>query len=176
MKKIVVVMTVALTLFVASSSKAQISINLGVNIGSQPVWGPVGYDHVDYYYLPDIESYYYVPKRQYVYLNSGSWIFSTRLPSRYANYDVERGYKVVLNQPRPYLNFERDRVKYVQYKGYKQQNFIRNSNDPKYYVVKGHPKYNGNNKYGDKHDGKVGHENNGNGNKGKAKSNDKGKH
>jgi hypothetical protein len=57
-------------------------------------------------------------------------------------------------------------------KGYKQQNFIRNSNDSKYYLVKGHPKYNSNNKYGDKHDGKVGHENNGKGNKG----NGKGKH
>jgi hypothetical protein len=114
MKKIIVIMAVAISLLTVSSNKAQVGINLGVNIGSQPAWGPVGHDHVDYYYLPDIESYYYVPKRQYVYLNAGSWIFSTNLPARYANYDVERGYKVVINQPTPYLNFERDRVKYVQ--------------------------------------------------------------
>jgi hypothetical protein len=46
---------------------AQVRVN--INIGSQPVWGPVGYDHVDYYYLPDIETYYYVPTRQFVYFN-----------------------------------------------------------------------------------------------------------
>lgn len=163
-------MAVVVAMLTVSLSKAQLNINLGTNIGSQPVWGPVGYDRVDYYYLPDVESYYYVPTRKYMYLNNGQWISSTRLPSRYANYDVQRGYKVVMNEPKPYLHFNDDKVKYIQYKGYKQrQEFIRNSNDPKYYVVKGHPKYSGNNKYGDKHDGKVGHENNGNGNKGKAK-------
>jgi hypothetical protein len=176
MKKIVVIMSVAMSLLTVVSSNAQINISLGSNIGSQPVWGPVGYNHVDYYYLPDVESYYYVPTRKYTYLDNGRWISSTRLPSRYANYDIERGYKVVMNEPKPYLHFNNDKIKYVQYKGYKQpQNFIRNSNDPKYYVVKGHPKYNGNNKYGDKHDGKVGHENNGNGNKGKGNGNGKGK-
>ena len=34
----------------------QAQIKLSINIGSQPVWGPVGYHHVDYYYLPDIET------------------------------------------------------------------------------------------------------------------------
>jgi hypothetical protein len=140
MKKIIVVMAVAMSLLTVTSSKAQLSINVGINIGSQPVWGPVGYDHVDYYYLPDIESYYYVPRHQYVYLNAGQWIFSASLPSRYASYDVERGYKVVMNESRPYIHFNEHRIKYVQYKGYKHQDFIRNSNDPRYYVVKGHPK------------------------------------
>ncbi len=37
--------------------------------------------------------------------------------------------------------------------------------------MKGHPKYDGNNKYGDKHDGIEGHENNGNGKKEKNKGN-----
>jgi hypothetical protein len=36
------------------------------------------------------------------------------------------------------------RVKYAPYKGKKNtQIIIRNSNEPKYYVVQGHPKYNG---------------------------------
>lgn len=158
-------MSVAISLLTVSSSKAQVSINLGVNIGSQPVWGPVGYDHVDYYYLPDIEAYYSVPKHQYVYLNGGQWIFSASLPARYANYDVERGYKVVINEPRAYVHFANHRVEYAKFKGYKQhQVFISESNDPRYYVVKGHPKFAKNNKYGDKHDGIPGHQNNGNGN------------
>ncbi len=71
MKKVIVIMSVAMSLLTITSSNAQININLGANIGSQPVWGSVGYDHVDYYYLADVESYYYVPRHQYVYLNGG---------------------------------------------------------------------------------------------------------
>jgi hypothetical protein len=52
---------------ICTPASAQVRVN--INIGSQPVWGPVGYDHVDYYYLPDIETYYYVPTRQFVYFN-----------------------------------------------------------------------------------------------------------
>lgn len=177
MKRIIVVITVAVALFTVSSSKAQISLNLGVNIGSQPVWGPVGYDHVDYYYLPDIEAYYSVPKHQYVYLNGSNWVFSNNLPPRYANYNVYKGYKVVVNEPRPYTHFTSHRAEYGKYKGYKaHQEYIKESNDPKYYVVKGHPKFNGNNKNGDKHDGMPGHQNNGNGNKGKGNSKGHGHH
>ena len=31
---------------------AQVKVGFSVNIGTQPEWGPVGYDHVEYYYLP----------------------------------------------------------------------------------------------------------------------------
>lgn len=123
-------------------STAQVNVN--INIGSQPTWGPVGYDYVEYYYLPDIEVYYYVPRRQFVYLSNGKWIFVTSLPSRYRSYNLYSGYKVVINQPRPYLYFSTHKVKYAKYKGNNgRQVIIRNSNDPKYYVVKGHPKYTG---------------------------------
>ena len=169
MKKLVVIISIFMLVLNVSITKAQVSLN--INLGSQPVWGPTGYDHVDYYYLPDVESYYNVPKHQYVYKNGGQWVFGDRLPSQYANYDVNRGYKVVLNEPKPYLHFENDKVKYLQYKGYKHQDFIMNSDNPKYYVVKGHPKYNGNNKYGNKHDGTFGHENNGHGKGNKGKGN-----
>jgi hypothetical protein len=116
---------------------------VNVNIGSQPVWGPVGYDHVDYYYLPDIESYYYVPTRQFVYFDNGRWIFSASLPYRYRNYDLNRGYKVVVNEPNAYRDFSLHRAEYSRYRNYGgRQVIIRNSNDHRYYVVKGHPRYN----------------------------------
>jgi len=36
-----------------------------------------------------------------------------------------------------------NKIKYAKYKGNNgRQVIIKNSNDPKYYVVKGHPKYN----------------------------------
>lgn len=92
---------------------AQININLGL----QPAWGPAGYQYVDYYYLPDIETYYYVPSKQFIYLNNGKWIYSAGLPSRYRTYNLYNGYKVVVNEPKPYLQHATYKVKYAKYKG-----------------------------------------------------------
>lgn len=145
MKKPLLIASVLFLSFAFSkNSQAQVSVGINVNIGSQPVWGPVGYDYVEYYYLPDIDVYYYVPRHQYVYLSNGRWIFSLSLPVRYRHYDLYRGYKVVVNEPRPYLRDDLYRVKYASYRGRRNaQVIIRNSDEPKYYVVKGHPKYNG---------------------------------
>ena len=163
MKKTIFIVAILLVGFSNTQVKAQIRLN----IGSQPIWGPTGYDHVDYYYLPDVESYYNVQKRQYMYQNNGQWISSSTLPTKYSNYDLYKGYKVVLNEPKPYLHFQDDKVKYIKYKDFKgDQAYIKNSNDSKYFIVKGHPKYAKNNKYGDKHDGIMGHQNNGRKNKG----------
>ena len=140
MKKLFLAFTVAFLAFTATPSQAQLSVNF--NIGSQPLWGPVGYDRADYYYMPDIQTYYSVPKRQYVYLNNGRWLFSNSLPSKYSGYNLYNGYKVVLNSPRPYLMFNDHKAKYAKYKGYKShQKSIRYSNDSKYFIVKGHPKH-----------------------------------
>jgi hypothetical protein len=111
---------------------AQISVSLNLNIGNQPDWGPTGYDHVDYYYMPDIDCYYDVPNRQYIYLNGNSWTRATALPPRYANYDIYHGYKVVVNQPQPYLHAATYRAKYARYKGVRTQTVIRDSRDVKY--------------------------------------------
>ena len=161
MKKFFLILLVATGSIISKPATAQVSVS--VNIGSQPTWGPVGYDYVEYYYLPDIETYYYVPKHQFVYLSNGQWIYSTSLPSRYRSYNLYSGYKVVINEPRPYLNFTTHRVTYAKYKGNNgREVIIRNSDDPKYYVVKGHPKYNGGNNGN-------GHGNGNSGNKGKGK-------
>ncbi len=113
---------------------------ININISSQPLWGPVGYDRVDYYYLPDVESYYSVPKKQFVYLNNGNWVFNNALPANYSNYNLYNGYKVVVNGDRPYQNFKTHKVNYAKYKnsGGKQK-AIKYSNDRKYFGVKGHP-------------------------------------
>lgn len=125
-------------LLLNKSVNAQISLN--VNIGSQPLWGPTGYDHVEYYYLPDIDSYYSVPKQQFVYLSNGNWVFTNALPTRYSNYNLYNGYKVVINSDRPYLNYNAHKVKYAKYKNWGgKQLVIKNSNNKKYFVVKGHP-------------------------------------
>ena len=58
-------------LFLVNISFAQIDVN--INLGSQPVWGPTGYDYVEYYYLPDIEVYYSVPKNRFYYYENNKW-------------------------------------------------------------------------------------------------------
>lgn len=141
MKKIIVFSTIAVTLFFSSLSFAQIQVTIGSNITSQPMWGPTGYDHVDYYYLPDIDAYYYVPKRQYIYLDHGDWILRSSLPKRYNNYNIYNSYKVVINEPTPYRQAQIYRNKYGSYKGRKDQEVIRNSRDERYYENKQHPEH-----------------------------------
>ena len=133
MKKILVCL-VFITCATATFKKAdaQIRFNVHFNIGSQPTWGPTGYDHVDYYYLPDIETYYYVPSHQFIYLSGGRWVFSNNLPPRYRDYDLYSGYKVVVNQPNAYMNFDQHRRMYSNYRGNHSQVIIQNSSDRRY--------------------------------------------
>ncbi|WP_316737124.1 hypothetical protein [Pedobacter aquatilis] len=142
MKKLVLFAAVLMvSLFSINNAKAQVSLN--INIGSQPVWGPTGYDHVDYYYFPDINAYYYVPTGQYIYANAGRWVWVNNLPAQFRNFDVYRSYKVVVNEPRPYLRNSVYVARYSKFKNYAgRQTIIRDSRDTKYYVVKGHPNYN----------------------------------
>ncbi|QKJ63957.1 hypothetical protein [Flavobacterium sp. M31R6] len=127
---------IAILFFTVSSTKAQVSVdvnigtpNVNVHVGTPPpppapapvpVWGPVGYDEVEYYYLPDIQVYYDIRLAQYIYFGNGKWIRSRYLPSHCRNYDLYHGYKVVLTDYHghtPYTYFNTHKVKY--YKGYK---------------------------------------------------------
>jgi len=137
MKKLMVLGMLGILGWLPYQASAQISVSL--NIGSQPLWGPVGYDYVDNYYLPDVECYYNVPTRRFIYMDNNRWIHSASLPSRYRGYDLYSGYKVVVNSRDPYRNFDRDRVAYARYRSVRGQQVIRYSNDSRYYVVKGHP-------------------------------------
>jgi len=139
------------------SATAQVSVN--VNIGNQPAWGPVGHGRADYYYLPDIDSYYYVPNRQFIYQEGRDWVFATGLPYRYRNYDLYRGYKVVVNEPRPYLRHKMYRQQYGHYRGirgqrnnrdhYGERNDYRNNRG---YEARGDDGYGRGNKHGRGHD------------------------
>ena len=77
MRKIfLTIVTAGLFLLLAPPLKAQVHLNFSVNISSQPVWGPAGYDRVQYYYLPGIDAYYNVPRREFIYRERGRWITS----------------------------------------------------------------------------------------------------
>jgi hypothetical protein len=115
--------------------------SIGVNINDQPVWGPEGYDHAEYYYIPEIDSYYSVSEHQYIYRDGPAWRHGATLPSTYSGYDPYYSYKVVINENNPYQNHESHRAKYGMFKGKKDQPVIRDSRDPKYFENKDHPQH-----------------------------------
>lgn len=137
--------------FTVYFSNAQVNVN--VNIGTPPAWGPVGYTDVRYYYLPDLETYYDINTSNYIYISNGKWTRARTLPSAYRNYDLYNEYKVVLKDYRgnsPYDNYKTHKVKYGKgYKGKPQKTI-------------GPKPGKGNNKQG-KDNGNHGHGNNGNG-------------
>jgi hypothetical protein len=132
MKKIIFAVMALLSFFSFKAADAQVSVSLGINIGSQPAWGPVGYDYARYYYMPDIDVYYSVPTHQYVYYQNNAWIKASVLPGRYGNFDPYQSYKVVINEKDPWLKNNVYRTKYATYKGRHDQVIIRDSRDEKY--------------------------------------------
>jgi hypothetical protein len=109
---------IGLALLMSKAVSAQVSVN--VNIGSPPLWGPVGYTDIRYYYLPDIEAYYDINSSMFIYYGGGTWIHTIYLPTQYSSYDLYYGYKVVINNyygDAPYVHFNDHKVKYK--KGYR---------------------------------------------------------
>ncbi len=62
-----------------------------------PQWAPPYYSGARYYYLPDLELYYDLASREYIFLSDGRWNFSPYVPSMYRNYDLDNCFCVVLN-------------------------------------------------------------------------------
>ena len=62
-----------------------------------PQWGPSYYDGTRYYYLPDIETYYDIYNREFIYLNRAQWIYSPYLPSIYPDFNLNNSFIVIVN-------------------------------------------------------------------------------
>ena len=129
------ILAFALLIGVASfhnTTQAQ-SINININIGSQPAWGPTGYDYVGFYYFPEINCYYDVNLGMFHYIHNGYWVSARYLPYAYRNYDMYRLYKVVLNVREPWRYNHAHYRDYKRYKGYNhRQVVIRDSRDYRY--------------------------------------------
>ncbi|HSC39620.1 MAG TPA: hypothetical protein VLD19_17165 [Chitinophagaceae bacterium] len=123
MKRILLLSSLLIGGVLANNAKAQFHVS--VNIGVQPEWGPCGYDYAEYYYLPDIESYYCVPTRQFTWFDNGRWVTSAYLPNCYSNYDLYSGYKVVINERTPWYHFRDHRSMYADYRYRHDQPVIR---------------------------------------------------
>lgn len=155
MKKQIVLTAIVLLSCFGYNTNAQVSVHL--NLGLQPLWGPVGYDYAQYYYIPDIDAYYDVANQDYVYLQDGVWVTSLYLPPRYGDFDLYRAHKVVINEPRPWLHNDTYRNRYYSYRGRHDQQAIRDSRDQRYWANPGHPMHSRwNNGYGHEKQGDWG--------------------
>ena len=132
MKKIIFTAALLVSCISFQFANAQLRVHVNLNIGNQPEWGPVGYDHADYYYMPDVGAYYDISSHQYIYNENNVWVHRASLPPRYHGYDVYHGYKVVVNQPNPWLKHSYYQSHYANYRGRRDQAIIRDSRDNRY--------------------------------------------
>jgi hypothetical protein len=116
MKKFLLTTAMVMCAFLFNNeSKAQVRFGLNVNFGSRPSWGLADNYAGDYYYMPDIDTYYDIPHRQFIYYEGNNWVFASQLPYQYRNYDLNRGYKVAINEYKPYLHADVYRNRYGNY-------------------------------------------------------------
>ena len=59
-----------------------------------------------YYYLPEIESYYDIRNKKYIYARDGKWFTATNLPAKHKAYHFGKSRKIALtDKSAPYKNF-----------------------------------------------------------------------
>ena len=68
MKKLILLVLLVAGFATYQPAKAQVSLN--INIGAQPSYYSTGYNYSTYYRKPYVQKTYYVPAREYVYINN----------------------------------------------------------------------------------------------------------
>jgi hypothetical protein len=111
MKNLLLTAVVIGASFFTNQSEAQVRVNVNLNIG-RPSWGLPNNQVGDWYYLPEIDTYYDIPRRQFVYFDRGQWVYANQLPYMYRDYNLNRGYKVAINDARPFMRADVYRRKY----------------------------------------------------------------
>ena len=132
MKKIIIILALLATAGAINSAAAQ-NVNINININSQPDWGPIGYEYVEFYYFPEINVYYDIMHSMFYYRARSRWVSSRYLPDSYRRYDLYGMYKVVINhEPQPWLHNRIHKRSYTMYRNDRTQTAIRYSNDGRY--------------------------------------------
>lgn len=117
------------------TADAQRRGNAPVNINSQPDWGPAGYSYVRYYYLPDADIYYDVSAKDYIYRERGRWVNVRVLPPFMRNINLYNSYKVVINEPAPWMRHNKYKKLYVNGKNRSRQICWRDSRNMRRHEV-----------------------------------------
>ncbi len=146
----------------ATAANAQITTRKTVKVQA-PIWAQSNNVAANYYYLPEIDTYYDVPAQQFIYLNnSNGWVKSKRLPASQKAYDLKKGKIIYLTDykgRKPYLLHKSHKAKYygIMQKKDNAKDVKVKSNNGKHLGQKKHSKYKAKKKHGkhhksDKHD------------------------
>lgn len=95
---------------------------------TNPAWAPAYHAGIRYYYFPDIEAYYDLQNRDFVYLQDGRWFFSNELPPYYGDFDLYHAYVVSLNID-VYQPWRHHHYYVANYPRYYYRNYYRNNHD-----------------------------------------------
>lgn len=115
------------------SAQAQVRVNINT-----PYWGPAVPPNVQYYYVPEIDGYYDLYSRSYLFFDPayGAWVSSPVLPRVYAAYDPRFFHPVPIQyvgrQPWGYL---RDHRRYCDQWGVRPGRYYGSSWPGRGYVV-----------------------------------------
>lgn len=125
MKRSVILSAILFGSLVYSSAQAQVSVHIGFNIPARRVYVPAPppqpvmvYDNDefddsdDYYYLPEVEAYYSIPRHCYYYQDGGRWISAAYLPGAYRNYDWRGAQRYEIRGRRPYMHHDQYRTRW----------------------------------------------------------------
>jgi hypothetical protein len=128
MKKIALISAIAISSLLYNTANAQIRIRLGLNFAPRPVYvparvvvqdqpvaytEPTNYDgDEDYYYLPDVDSYYSVTDQCYYYNDGGNWVSAAYLPGAYHDYDWRSARRFEVRAARPFMHNDYYRTRY----------------------------------------------------------------
>lgn len=103
---------------------------------NNPTWAPQYYMGARYYYFPDIECYYDLSSRYFVFLNNGQWIFVETISPYYPAFNLHDSYIVIVNvkiyQPwmhHQYYNSHYPRYYYRDYYDYSNIPYVRGFNE-----------------------------------------------
>ena len=106
-------------IFTLQSNAQRVSVNININSRPNNEHGHYEDSHhyenvVDYYYYPEIEVYFDVQSCMYIYFASNGWIKSRYLPRHCSSYNIQRGYRVVLDYHgnSPYNDFHHHKKRY----------------------------------------------------------------
>jgi len=101
-----------------------------------PVWAPDYYAGTRYYYFPDIETYYDLATRNFVYLYNGRWLFGRALPSFYSSFNLRNAFVVIVNRSmydpwmhHQFYNSHYPRYYYIDYYDYSNIPYVRAYNE-----------------------------------------------
>jgi hypothetical protein len=98
LKESVLVVFVVLTLSVFTGCE---TYRYGTSVSQPeyvyPSWAPPVYSGIRYYYIPDIECYYDINTREFIFLDHARWIYSPTLPYLYQGFDLNNCFVVIVN-------------------------------------------------------------------------------